>query len=99
MIERLFCYLGIHDPVVCVETGEFKFEYQNVYDLLITRFTQYRCNCGRKFWMPAGSFFVWQSMEMIARLTTITVRELRREGRYDEAIELLKGAIYLGRFQ
>ena len=82
--------LGFHDPLTCKETGEIKFEYQGAFDLMITKFTQYQCGCGRKFWMPAGSFEEWKMQEITYRMILNAVKELEKRGEYDEAVELLK---------
>ena len=82
--------LGFHDPISCVETGEIKFEYQNLFDVMITKFTEYQCGCNRKFWMPSGSFFEWKMQELTYRMTLQAIDVLKKQGRIDEAIELLK---------
>ncbi|OGK35109.1 hypothetical protein A3F59_02645 [Candidatus Roizmanbacteria bacterium RIFCSPHIGHO2_12_FULL_38_13] len=83
-------FLGFHNPLICKETDEVKFEYQGAFDFFITKFTQYQCGCGRIFWMPAGSFQEWRLKEEIYQMTLSAVRELQKRGEYDKAIELLK---------
>ena len=87
---NIWHFLGFHDPLTCVETGDIKFEYQSAFDLFITRFYQYRCGCGRKFWMPPGSFFEWKLEQTTYKMMMDAVKKLKSQGEYDKAIELLK---------
>ncbi len=82
--------LGFHNPITCRETGEIKFEFQSPWDLMITKYTQYQCECGRKFWMPAGSFVEWKIQEITYKMIKNAVSILEKQGRYDDAIKLLK---------
>ena len=89
-MKKLKHWLGFHDPINCQETGEIKFEYQNAFDLMITKYTEYKCDCGRKFWMPKGSFEEWKLSEITYRMTLNAVKMLKKQRRIEEAIELLK---------
>jgi len=83
-------FLGFHNPINCIETGEVKFDYQNSFALIITKYTEYQCDCGRKFWMPKGDFEEWKMEEITYKMTSEAVEILKRQGRIDEAIDLLR---------
>ena len=87
---KLSHFLGFHNPLVSVETGEIRFKYQNPFELFITKYSQYQCECGRQFWMPKGSFEEWRLAEQTYKMTLCVVKELEKQGRYNEAIDLLK---------
>lgn len=88
ILHKIF---GLHNPLDCIETGEVKFEYQSAFDLMITKFTQYKCNvCGRKFYYPKGSFEEWKFNAHLYRLQKEAVKVLVENDKIDEAIEVLK---------
>ena len=83
-------FLGFHNPITARETGEVKYQYQSPFDIFITKFTEYECECGRKFWMPKGSFEEWKLSVITYKMTREAVNILIKRGDYQSAIELLK---------
>lgn len=83
-------FFGFHNPLTCKTTGNIKFEYQSAFDLSITKYTQYQCECGRKFWMPPYSFDEWKMETEIYQMMKDTIALLIKDKRVEEAIELLK---------
>ena len=62
---KLLHFLGFHTPLTCVEPGEIKYDFQSPFDIIITKYLQYKCECGREFWMPRMSFEEWRMDEFI----------------------------------
>jgi hypothetical protein len=88
---KILHWFGCHNFLNSVDTGDYKFEYQSAWDLMITKFTKYKClDCGRYFYYPAGSFEEEKMRETTYKMTMETVNFLIKKGKYNEAIDILK---------
>ena len=78
VFQKIRHFFGFHCPLDCIETGEFKFEFQSPFDIYITKYTQYKCNrCDRKFFMTKYSFEEWKD-EYLYKKAIKTVKMLKR---------------------
>lgn len=88
---KLLHLIGFHDILNSQEAGDYKLEYQSAFDLMITRYNQYKClTCSRFFWMPPQSFNERVVDEKIFKMTIETAQLLARRGDVDKAIKLLE---------
>lgn len=85
--------IGFHNLLNSRQVEGERIRVPNPWGIFVVKESRFECgDCGRRFWMPMGNFLELRTEKWLTEEALRVSDELWKQGRYEDAIEVLKVA-------